>query len=90
MSDFSDLFKFAAKVGSLEGYLFKRDKLEPLTNWTDNVQNMYHGLTAGMKKEISGDLAVVLQTILEYGDRTLEADIKAKLQKLYKEVKEEK
>ncbi len=86
MSEYSEFFKFAAKAGSLEGYLFKRDKVDPLTNWVGNIVTMFESLPDTIKNDIKDDLQSVLQRALEYGDRSLEAELKEKLQKLLKAV----
>ncbi len=86
MSEYSEFFKFAAKVGSLEGYLFKRDEAEPLTNWVGNIEKMYQGLPAAVRKDVKEELQAVLQKILEYGDRVLEPGLKQTLSKLLKTV----
>jgi hypothetical protein len=82
----SEFFRFAAKAGSLEGYLFKRDKVEPLSDWIGNIEKMYQALPASVKKDIREDFRGVLQRILEYGDRVLEAELKEKLNNLLKAV----
>jgi hypothetical protein len=37
MAEYEELFKFAAKAGALEGYLYKREKVESLDNWVSNI-----------------------------------------------------
>ncbi len=86
MSEIADVFKFAAKAGALEGYLFKRDKVEPLANWVGNVEGMYRSLTPAAKNEVRDELKGVVQRALEYGDRTLGPELKGKLARLLDEV----
>ncbi|MBI2934177.1 MAG: hypothetical protein HYY29_01270 [Chloroflexi bacterium] len=88
MSEQSDLFRFAAKAGSLEGYLFKRDKVEPLSNWVGNLEGMYRSLSPAARKEIRVDLEGVLQRVLEYGERTLLPDLKGRLNQLLADVRQ--
>ena len=38
MGAYEELFKFAAKAGSLEGYLYEREKVEPLEDWVSNIE----------------------------------------------------
>jgi len=40
-----EIFLFAAKAGSLEGYLYSRRKVEPLDNWVNNLSRMYAALS---------------------------------------------
>ena len=77
-----DVFLFAAKAGALEGYLFRRRKVEPLTNWIDNISRMYHDLSPEVKKELDPVLVSVLKRTLEYGKRVLEPELKGKLEQM--------
>jgi len=80
-----ELFLFAAKVGSLEGYLFERSEVEPLSNWIDNIDKMYHGLSSAVKAEVVPVLTPVLKRILEYGEKTLEPGLREKVEYLLRE-----
>jgi len=82
MREQQEAFLFAAKAGALEGYLFRRRKVEPLTNWIDNVTRMYHELSPEVKKELDPVLVPVLQRTLEYGEKVLEPELKGKLEQL--------
>lgn len=82
MSMYSELFKFAAKTGSLEGYLFKRKEVESLANWVGNIVSMHEDLQAKVKKEIKPDLLIVLNRIIEYGPETIPSDLKDKIGKM--------
>lgn len=82
MSEYTEFFRFAAKAGALEGYLFKRDKVEPLANWIGNVEGMYQNLSPAAKKEIKEEMEGVLQRILEYGERVLAPELKDRLNRL--------
>jgi hypothetical protein len=79
MGEYAEFFKFAAKAGALEGYLYEREKLEPLSNWVNNMQVMYDKLPADVKKEIKQEYSIVLTRILESGEKALPDEIKSKL-----------
>ena len=83
--EYHELFLFAAKVGSLEGYLFERSEVEPLSNWVDNIDKMHHGLSLAVKAEVAPVLAPVLKRILEYGAKTLEPELRKKVERLLQE-----
>ena len=76
------LFLFASKAGSLEGYLYERAKTEPLTNWIDNIDNMYRGLSDSVKNEINEVYVLVLRKILQYGENVLDDLLKKKLKRM--------
>jgi hypothetical protein len=76
------VFKFAAKVGALEGYLYEREKLEPLDNWVVNIEGIYHSLPDNVKNDIRNELGVVLRRTLANGDKVLEQEIRTKLNNL--------
>jgi hypothetical protein len=77
-----EVFLFAAKAGSLEGYLFQRREVEPLANWVDNIARMYRELPPEVKKELAPALVPVLKRTLEYGEKVLEAVLEEKLGRL--------
>ncbi len=79
---YKELFLFAAKAGALEGYLFRRRKVEPLANWVDNISRMYGELSPEVKREVAPVLAPVLERVLKYGERLLESGLMEKLQQL--------
>ncbi len=80
--EYQELFLFAAKAGSLEGYLFNRRKVEPLDNWITHISEMYRDLSPAVKREINPELATVLQRVLEYGGKLLEPALKEKLEQV--------
>jgi len=80
--EYQELFLFAAKAGALEGYLFKRRKVEPLTSWIDNISRMYHALSPAVKRQVTPVFTPVLNRILEYGERVLEPGLREKLEQL--------
>lgn len=82
MSEYGSVFKFAAKAGALEGYLYEREKLEPLDNWVANMEEMYRGLPDSVKNDIREELDVVLKRTLAYGAEVLDEEIKTKLNNL--------
>jgi len=79
---YQELFLFAAKAGALEGYLFKRTKVEPLDNWIDNIGRMYQELPAAVRREVDPALIPVLKRILEYGQKVLESGLREKLEQM--------
>jgi hypothetical protein len=86
MGQYEELFKFAAKAGSLEGYLYERDKIESLYLWVNNIDDMYHKLPDSIRKDVKEAYAFVLRRILANGERVLLKDINAKLNKMLSEV----
>lgn len=79
---YHELFLFAAKAGALEGYLFRRRKIEPLENWVGNIVRMHQELPAAVRKEVNPVLTPVLKKILEYGKSVLESGIREKLEQM--------
>ncbi|MFC1870419.1 hypothetical protein ACFLYE_04040 [Chloroflexota bacterium] len=84
-AEYQELFLFAAKAGSLEGYLFQRGEVEPLTGWIDNMVEMYRGLSPAVKREANPACAPVLRRILEYGEKTLEPGLRKKVEQILQE-----
>lgn len=82
MGKYKELFKFAAKAGALEGYLYEREKLEPLHNWVTNIEKMYLGLSDDIKEGIKDDLSIVVKRTLTYGQKTLNKNIYRRLNRL--------
>jgi len=82
MGEYEELFKFAAKAGSLEGYLYEREEVEPLDDWIGNIEKMYAGLPDNIKDEIKGEFGAVLTRISTYGERVLGDEIKKRLNNL--------
>jgi hypothetical protein len=79
MGEHEALFKFAAKAGSLEGYLYEREKIEPLSNWVSNLEKMYANLPDEIKAHIRNELSNVLARILDYGEALLDEEIRTRL-----------
>ena len=79
---YQELFLFASKAGALEGYLYRRRKVEPLANWIDNIGRLYRELSPAAKRQVAPVFTPVLERILKYGDKVLEAGLKEKLQQL--------
>ena len=90
MGKYEESFKFAAKAGSLEGYLFHREKgeIEPLSNWVGNIENIYRNLPDEVKEDIREEFGLVLNRILTYGENVLEDEIRSKLSQLLSELKQ--
>jgi hypothetical protein len=65
MGEYAEFFKFAAKAGALEGYLYEREKIESLSNWVNNMKIMYDKLPADVKKDIKEAYGIVLTRTLE-------------------------
>lgn len=82
MGEYEKLFKFAAKAGSLEGYLYEREEVEPLDDWIGNIEKMYAGLPDNIKDEIKGEFGAVLTRISTYGEQVLGDKMKKKLENL--------
>jgi len=82
MEEYEALFKFAAKAGSLERYLYERESIEPLSNWVGNLETMYANLPAGVKAQIRNELSAVLERTLNYGGTRLEEEIRTRLNNL--------
>lgn len=81
-AQYQELFLFAAKTGALEGYLFRKRKVEPLDNWIDNIGRMYQELSAEVRREVNPVLTPVLERILEYGQSVLESGLREKLEQM--------
>ena len=81
-AQYQELFLFAAKAGALEGYLFKRTKVEPLDNWINNLGKMYRDLSPEAKSHVDPVFIPVLKRILEYGERVLEPGLRKKLEQM--------
>ena len=86
MGEYAEFFKFAAKAGALEGYLYEREKIEPLSNWVNNMLVMYNKLPADVKKEIKEEYSTVLTRILNNGEKVLSDEIKSKLNSMLSEL----
>ncbi len=84
--EFEQLFNFAAKAGALEGYLFEREKTEPLANWVNNIDEMYHKLPESVKKDIGKAYAVVITRTLSNGEKVIPDELKSKLRSMLSEL----
>lgn len=82
MGEYEELFKFAAKVGALEGYLYEREKIESLNNWVSNIERMYISLSDDIKADVRNEFKKVLTKILTYGEKVLEEEIRTRLNNL--------
>ncbi|MDY6862658.1 MAG: hypothetical protein SV062_06680 [Thermodesulfobacteriota bacterium] len=83
MSNFSELFKFAAKAGSLEGYLFERSEIRySLDDWVNNINIMAKNLSSDVKDKIKGELNIVLDRIMDYGSDSLSIEQKEKISRI--------
>jgi len=61
------LFDLAARMGSLEGYLYAEDKVEPkyLPNWLEHIDQEFNLLGLAVKNELRPDYLALLQKIHE-------------------------
>lgn len=68
MDEYKKIFQLAAKVGCLEGYMYKRNNVEPqyLPNWVGNIERMYGELPAEAKQAFKEDYLTVMKNILEH------------------------
>ena len=82
MGVYEELFKFAAKAGSLEGYLYERERVESLDNWVSNIERMYASLPDNAKEDIREEFRSVLKRTLNYGGKVLEEEIRTRLEHL--------
>jgi hypothetical protein len=82
MEEYEALFKFAAKAGSLEGYLYERETIDPLSNWVGKLETMYANLPEEVKAQIKNELSTVLERTLNYGGTRLEEEIRTRLNDL--------
>lgn len=82
MGEYEELFRFAAKAGALEGYLYEREKVEPLYNWVGNIEKMYTSLPDDIKRDIRNEFSGVLTRTLTHGGKVLEEEIRTKLNNL--------
>ena len=88
MGGYEQFFKFAAKAGALEGYLYEREKIEPLSNWVNNMQVMNQKLPEDVKRDMKEEYRIVLTRILEHGEKVLNDEIKSKLSGMLSELNE--
>lgn len=86
MSEYENVFKFAAKAGSLEGYLFQRPQVESLDNWIDNILDSYNGLSQEVQEDINHELCYVLGRALIHGAQTLNSDQMARIRGLLAQI----
>ena len=59
------LFDLAARLGSLEGYLYAEEKVDKsyLPNWLQNIELEFHSLSTEMKNEIQPDYLALLKKV---------------------------
>lgn len=86
MGEYEELFTFAAKAGSLEGYLYERESVEPPHDWANNIEKMYVGLPYNIKGEIRGEFGSVPTRISTYGGSVLGDGNKKRLNDLLSEL----
>jgi hypothetical protein len=62
MGIYKDVYDFAAKAGSLEGYVYPegRADLSYLPNWTDNLVKLYGSLPREVKEDFQGSCNVTI------------------------------
>jgi hypothetical protein len=86
MGEYEEFFKFAAKAGSLEGYLYQRNEIETLSNWVNNIESMYQNLSDNIKQGIKKEYNIVLRRTLANGEKVLPHEIKVKLNNMLAEL----
>jgi len=86
LGQFAEFFKFAAKAGALEGYLYERERVEPLANWIENIEKMYRSLPDDVREDVKKEFAEVLRKVIKYADKTLDPDLQTKLRNLLSEL----
>ncbi|MFB3887139.1 MAG: hypothetical protein ACE144_18085 [Thermodesulfobacteriota bacterium] len=62
MGIYKDVYEFAAKAGSLEGYVYPEAKvdLSYLPNWTDNLVRLYGSLPREVKEDFQASCNVTI------------------------------
>ena len=56
MGIYQNVYNFAAKAGSLEGYVYPKDlDLQYLPQWADNMVSLYHSLPSEVREEIQAE-----------------------------------
>ncbi len=70
-SIYRSIFNLAARVGSLEGYLYVGKDVESryLSGWLENINREFSELTHDARREISKDYLEVLRKITAYLER---------------------
>jgi hypothetical protein len=58
METYREIYEFAASAGALEGYVFKKDHLEPgeLDDWIHNLLKQYEGFPSEVRACFQGSL----------------------------------
>ena len=70
MGVYKTIYDFAAKAGSLEGYAYPRDNVDPkyLPQWTENLVTLYRSLPPEVREEFQSacdeTLGRALQSLL--------------------------
>jgi hypothetical protein len=76
-SYYKSVFDLAARIGSLEGYLYvgKDVEAEYLPGWLENINRGFNDLESEVKREIEKDYLEVLKKVAAYLERVYgEAD----------------
>ena len=70
-SIYRSIFGLAARVGSLEGYLYvgKDVEVQYLPGWLENINRIFSALTLDVRREISEDYLEILMKIADYLER---------------------
>ena len=80
----SDVYEFAARAGAFEGYVYRRDDLDPasLLKWIDHLAKGYQSLSPEVREEIQslcdGTIGRAIQSLLLAIDEDHEAIKKLK------------
>lgn len=73
MGVYRDIFELAAKLGSLEGYLYEQPASAPqyLSNWLGNIRRMYSALPGEARADFQQQYLEVLGKVSEHLDKLL-------------------
>lgn len=54
MGIYKELYDFAASAGAFEGYVYKKEKVDPsyLPRWASNLEKQYNALPADVRTDI--------------------------------------
>jgi hypothetical protein len=79
MGIYKDVYDFAAKAGSLEGYVYPEGKvdLSYLPNWTDNLVNLYRSLPSEVKEDFQRSCNITIGRAIQCLIPTLGEDHEA-------------
>lgn len=70
------VFELAAKLGSLEGYVWERPDASPryFTNWFGNIETMYGALPQDVKTDFRPKYREVLASVVKHLEKILQPE----------------